>query len=344
MKRYVTDENLPTEHAKLDDNDDGHGSELQDIICRRSSAAAPASRVSPRSGPKTMAPWRQRPPSMPPPVPSRESENEHHNPRPRLYLHRIAAQAPVAKQKSADANAERLKFMKDSVQIYELASSGKNTAVFKLQSDPAFRLGKQGDGVVLEGAIFLWADEVGRPEAAAQVFLMESAGRRDGEWRHEFTSLSTEAFRATQGGKARWLPMMAGVEFQPIAGAPKPADAPGNGFGRCETWPASSGPKTTSGAGDGMPSGCSRNRSAGTARPAARPKTAPCSPSCWVLTPKRFCSSRAQRLDGLEWQYAFAPMTCWALKAEHKGRSVWSLAFRNSSNPFRTFFSRIYEP
>jgi hypothetical protein len=48
--------------------------------------------------------------------------------------------------------------------------------------------------------------------------------------------------------------------------------------------------------------------------------------------------------SALEWQFAFAPMTCWALKAEHKGRSVWSLPFRDSSNPFRTFFSRVYEP
>jgi hypothetical protein len=30
LKRYAADENLPTEHARLDDNGDGHGSELQD--------------------------------------------------------------------------------------------------------------------------------------------------------------------------------------------------------------------------------------------------------------------------------------------------------------------------
>jgi hypothetical protein len=30
MKRYVDDENLPTEHARIDDNGDGHGSELQE--------------------------------------------------------------------------------------------------------------------------------------------------------------------------------------------------------------------------------------------------------------------------------------------------------------------------
>src|SRR5262249_572604 len=30
MKQFADDENLPTEHAKLDDNGDGHGSELQE--------------------------------------------------------------------------------------------------------------------------------------------------------------------------------------------------------------------------------------------------------------------------------------------------------------------------
>jgi hypothetical protein len=257
----------------------------------------------------------------------------------------IAAQAPVAKENSADANAERLKFMKDSVQIYELANSGQNTAVFKLQSDPAFRLGKQGDGVVLEGAIFLWADEVGRPEAAAQVFLMESAGRRDGEWKHEFTSLSTEAFRATQGGKARWLPMVAGVEFQPIAGAPKPADAPrerlrqmrdlaGEFRAEDDFWRRGWNALRL------LPTPISRYGKAG-----ATPEDGALFAFVLGTDPEAFLFIEERKgSSGPEWQFAFAPMTCWGLKAEHKGRSVWSLPFRNSSNPFRTFFSRVYEP
>jgi hypothetical protein len=56
-----------------------------------------------------------------------------------------------------------------------------------------------------------------------------------------------------------------------------------------------------------------------------------------------FIEARPAR-SGLEWQYAFAPMTCWALKAEHKGRSVWSLSQRNSGNLFRTFYSRVDQP
>ena len=61
--------------------------------------------------------------------------------------------------------------------------------------------------------------------------------------------------------------------------------------------------------------------------------------------PEAFLFIEARKgASALEWQYAFAPMTCWGLKAEHKGRKVWSLSFRNSSNPFRTFFSRPLPP
>jgi len=257
----------------------------------------------------------------------------------------LVAQVPDGAQKSADLNAERLKFMKDSVQAYELARSGDSAAVFKLQPDPAFRLGKQGDGVVLEGAIFLWADELGRPAAAAQVFLFQSAGRKGGEWRHEFTSLSTRSFTATQAGKPRWMPTVAGVAFQPIPGAPKPADTPkerlrqmrdlaGEFRAEDDFW------------GRGwnvlrlLPKPISRYGKAG-----GSPEDGALFAFVLGTDPEAFLFVEARKAaSGIEWQYAFAPMTCWALKAEHKGRSVWSLTERTTGNPFRTFFSRIYEP
>jgi hypothetical protein len=257
----------------------------------------------------------------------------------------LAAQAPVGKRDSTDANAERLKFMKDSVQIYELASSGSGAAPFKLQSEPAFRLGKQGDGVVLEGAIFLWADEVGRPEAAAQVFLVEDARAGAGQWRHEFTSLSTEAFRATQAGKPRWLPTLAGVAFQPIPGAPKPAETPrerlrqmrdlaGEFRAEDDFWRRGWNALRL------LPTPISRYGKAG-----GTPEDGALFAFVLGTDPEAFLFIEARKSSsGLQWQYAFAPMTCWGLKAEHKGRSVWSLPFRDSSNLFRTFFSRVYEP
>jgi hypothetical protein len=52
MKRYLTDENLPTEHAKLDDNGDGHGSELQDIFLPPELGGRAGQKAEPKIGPK----------------------------------------------------------------------------------------------------------------------------------------------------------------------------------------------------------------------------------------------------------------------------------------------------
>ena len=52
MKRYVDDENLPTEHAKLDDNGDGHGSELQESYLPPELGGLAGKRAEPKIGPK----------------------------------------------------------------------------------------------------------------------------------------------------------------------------------------------------------------------------------------------------------------------------------------------------
>jgi hypothetical protein len=254
----------------------------------------------------------------------------------------LVAQAPAARNDARDNAAFRLERMKDAVKSYRITTGGDHPSDLTLQTDPAFRLGKQGDGVVLEGAIFLWSDAVGRPSAAAQVFLAKSVERPNGEWRHEFTSLATGPLTASQAGKPRWLPMMAGVAFQPIPGAPKPADKPqqrlrqmrdlaaefraednfwGRGWNTLRLLPT---PICRYGMGGGTPDDGAL--------------------FAFVLgtDPESFLFIEARPVaSGLEWQYAFAPMTCWALKAEHKGRRVWELGQRNSGNPFRTFFSRV---
>jgi hypothetical protein len=52
MKRYVADENLPTEHAKLDDNGDGHGSELQESYLPQELGGRAGQKAEPKIGPK----------------------------------------------------------------------------------------------------------------------------------------------------------------------------------------------------------------------------------------------------------------------------------------------------
>ena len=52
MKRYVDGENLPTEHAKLDDNGDGHGSELQESYLPPELGGRAGQSAEPKIGPK----------------------------------------------------------------------------------------------------------------------------------------------------------------------------------------------------------------------------------------------------------------------------------------------------
>ena len=330
MQRYVDAENLPTEHAKLDDNGDGHGSELQESYLPPELGGRAGQAASPRSAPRTMAPWLRGPTSRRRPSRERMSTPSF---APVCIALALAAQATDGKQHLADANADRLKFMKDSVQSYRLARSGDDAAVFKLQSDPVFRLGKQGDGVVLEGAIFLWADEVDRPAAAAQVFLVQSAAHSAGEWRHEFTSLSTRSFTATQAGKPRWMPMVAGVAFQPIPGAPKPADTPKERLRQMRELAGEFRAED-----DFWGRGWSILRLL--PRPISRYGKVAATPEDGALfafvlgtDPEAFLFIEARKGNGgLEWQYAFAPMTCWRSGPSTRGDPSGASVERSTGN------------
>lgn len=256
----------------------------------------------------------------------------------------LTAQAPKAAPAETSA-AERLELMKDSVKNYEVTRNEDHSAPIKLQAEPAFRLGRQGNGGILEGAIFLWADDVGRPEAAAQVFLHRYAGRPDGEWIHEFTSLSTRPIVTTQNGNRRWWPTTPGVEFKALPGAPKPGATPAQRLRQMRAMADDFHAEDKFG-----DKGWEVLRMLST--PIARYGKAGGTPEDGALfafvegtDPEVFLFLEARQANGqLEWQYAFAPMSCWALKAEHKGQPVWSLPLRDTSNPSRPFFDCTYRP
>jgi hypothetical protein len=57
-----------------------------------------------------------------------------------------------------------------------------------------------------------------------------------------------------------------------------------------------------------------------------------------------FLEARSGR-ESLEWQYALAPMTIYAVKASYRGNAVWELPNRIPSwEPSKPFFSKAYEP
>ncbi len=254
----------------------------------------------------------------------------------------LLGRAEPAATPARDLGAERLELMKDSVKIYEFT---RDADPMKLQTDPAFRLGRQGDNL-MEGAIFLWNDANGRPEAAAQVFLHRVQGRPEGMWNHEFTSLSTGTFTASEGAAARWSPAAPGVMFRPVPDAPKPAATPAARLRQMRALAGEFKAEDDFGA-----QGTVVALRLLTAPVALYGKagTAPEDGALFAFVEGTdpevflFLESRAGA-GGPEWQYACAPMSCWPLKVAHKGAVVWELPLRSSGDPTRPFFSREYRP
>jgi hypothetical protein len=255
----------------------------------------------------------------------------------------LIGQAPNANQRARDEGAERLEFMKSSVKIYEF-TRGTRASPLHLQAEPAFRLGSQGNGV-LEGAIFFWNDDVGRPEAAAQVFLHRRGDAPDGIWLHEFTSLSPETIVAEQDRHPRWSPQTPGVEFRAIPDAPKPAATLAQRLRQMRALAQDFKAKDDFGE-----TGWIDLRMLTT--PIARygkPETPLLDGALFAFVvgtdPEVFLFVEARPgRQGPEWQYALAPMTCWPVKASRKGEAVWELPRRSTEDSSKPFFCRTYVP
>jgi hypothetical protein len=72
-----------------------------------------------------------------------------------------------------------------------------------------------------DGAVYVWLKD-GRPEVIGSVFEYPSRGLVIRK--HAFHSLSDEPLKAEFATTLVWSPKTAGVTFQPVAGAPPPAD------------------------------------------------------------------------------------------------------------------------
>ena len=253
------------------------------------------------------------------------------------------AQAAGVPDDGKDA-AGRLKFMQKSLVGYRFSRDGERGPIFRLQSEPAFRLGKQYTDV-LEGAIFFWVGEDGRPEAAVQVFKVQNAGAPLGLWIQEFSSLSPRPFVADLDGQPAWSPASPGVEFRSVPGAEAPAaSAPQR------TRQMRAMAQEFKAADDFGKKGWHDLRLLPT--PIARygkPGSVPVDGGAFAFVEGTdpevllFLEARPGK-GGPEWQYALAPMTVFAVKATLGGRTVWELPDRMpAGDPSRPFFDRKYE-
>lgn len=255
------------------------------------------------------------------------------------------AQQPAGRGGPPDDNARRLEFMKESAQAYEFTRAGGRTPWLKLNPDPVFRMGRQSTGNILEGAIFLWTDEVGRPGAAAQVFLLRVEGHPEGLWLHEFTSLATGTFTASRGSEPRWWPGQPGVAFRPVPGAPRPGTSTAARLRQMRQLAADF--QAEDDFGDVgwrhlrlLPTPIARY-----GKPSGTPEDGALFAFVEGTDPEVFLFVELRPgSKGPEWHYACAPMSCWALKVQHKGQVVWEVPLRKTDDPSQPFFNYAYRP
>ncbi len=254
----------------------------------------------------------------------------------------LAAQAPAGAQNGADAGAVRLKFMTDSLQGYQLTTSGEGGESLKLVEKPVFRLGKQGADDLEDGAIFLWTADSGRPEAAIQVFLIKHPKEPEGNWYHEFTSLAPTTIRTTNNGRPQWAPTTPGLEFKPMSDAPKPAQSAAQRIRQMRSlaerfrasdsfWRRGWSELRL------LPTPVTRYGGAAT-------KLVDGALFAFVLgtDPEMFLFIETGASgEGLEWRYALAPMSAFALKGSYQGKAVWEVPDgMPASDPSKPLFSK----
>jgi hypothetical protein len=256
------------------------------------------------------------------------------------------AQATPEGQKAPDAGADRLVFMRESVASYELKTGGEHSRALELQAKPVFRLGRQYAEDIEDGAIFLWTGEHGRPEAAIQVFLLKRKREPQGLWLHEFTSLASAPITATRNGQLWWTPRVGGLELKPLPGAPEPAEQAAQ-----RTRQMRSLAERFRATDDFGSKGWSELRLLPT--PIARYGKAETSLIDGALfafvlgtDPEVFLFLEVRPgKSGVEWQYALAPMTAFAVKGSYRGDPVWELPNRLPTyDPTKPFFDKEYKP
>lgn len=252
-------------------------------------------------------------------------------------------QEPAAPGFFPDDPAVRLAFMKKSIEIFSMRPAEGPVTPYRLQPDPVLRFTNPVGGSK-DGAIFLWLDDGGRPRVVNQVFR-----RAEGDWWQEFCSLSTEPLIASSDLVRSWAPSTAGITFAAVPGAPKPGataeqrlvqmralarDFSADDFFKNKTWSALRL----------LPKPLARYGKAGSdvIDGAVFAFVIATDPEVLLVMEARTGTGT----DSPSWQFAFAPMTSFAVKASYKGRSVWELPtrFGVAKNRDATFHMRPLPP
>jgi hypothetical protein len=247
--------------------------------------------------------------------------------------------SPPTGDSPADSKA-RLEFMKKSMASNDIRALDDVGTKFRLQAEPVLRFTNPVGGSK-DGAMFLWLGEADRLVVASQLLLNPQR-----IWAQELSSLATTPFEATAADGSLWKPSKVGVSFQPVPGAPKPADTAEHRLRQMREL-----------AEEFSAEHCYRGTTWNQLRLLTKPFARYGKPSSDVQDGALFCFAHGTDPEvllmlemrsgqvGPEWQYAFAPMTGFATTAYWKGKEIWKkpmLSLPGGRDPSSTFhFRRI---
>ena len=230
----------------------------------------------------------------------------------------LLSQTPPAGDSHDDLKA-RLDFMKKSMTTHDIQALDDPGTKFRLLPDPVLRFTNPIGGS-RDGALFLWLDQAGRPAVASQILLNPQQ-----VWAQEFSSLSKGPLIARSADGRVWNPSRGGVSLKPVPDAARPADTAERRLRQMRELAESFSAEHYY-----------RGRIWNQLRLLTKPFARYGKPGSDVEDGALFCfaqgtdpeallllESRSGK-DGPEWQYAFAPMTGFAINASWKGQKVWS--------------------
>ncbi len=231
----------------------------------------------------------------------------------------LVSQAPTPAADRATDSKARLEFMKKSMTTHDVHALGDRRTRFRLLAEPVLRFTNPVGGS-RDGALFLWLDDADRPAVATQILWNPQQ-----IWVQEFSSLFTSPLIAKSADGRVWNPSRGGTSFKPVPDAAKPADTAERRLGQMRQ----------------LAEGFSaehfyRGRTWNQLRLLTKPLARFGKPGSDVQDGALFCFALAtdpevllmleSRLgkDGPEWQFAFAPMTGFAINTFWKGKAIWT--------------------
>jgi hypothetical protein len=250
----------------------------------------------------------------------------------------LLGQAPTPAGDTPGDLEARLEFMKRSMATHDVHALDDRGTKFRLQAEPVLRFTNPVGGS-RDGALFLWLGGGDRPAVASQILWNPQQ-----VWAQEFSSLSTSPLIAKSADGRVWNPSKGGVSFKPVPDAPSPAETAERRLRQmrelAEGFSA-----------EHFYKGRIWNKLRLLTKPFARYGKQGLDAQDGAL----FCfahgtdpevllmlESRPGK-DGPEWQYAFAPMTGFALNTSWNGKEIWSKAAEGNGSariPTNTFHIR----